>query len=69
VAWRCLAYWYITPSKSINMSFGFSVGDFITLVDHASKIWKDFLGAPAQFKAITDEYALLWAPCSLYEVN
>jgi hypothetical protein len=38
------------------MSFGFSIGDIITVIDHANKIRTDFVGAPAQFKALSDEY-------------
>lgn len=38
------------------MSFGFGIGDFITVFDHANKLRKDFAGAPAQFKELSDEY-------------
>lgn len=38
------------------MSFGFSVGDFITVIQLANKIRKEFVEAPAQFKAISEEY-------------
>ena len=41
------------------MSFGFSVGDFIAVIGLANKIRKDFVDAPSQFKAISDEYAVL----------
>jgi hypothetical protein len=41
------------------MSFGFSVGDFITVIEHVNKIRKEFANAPSQFKAISDEYAVL----------
>ena len=41
------------------MSFGFSVGDFIAVIELANKIRKDFVDAPSQFKAISDEYAVL----------
>lgn len=37
------------------MSFGFSVGDFIAAIEFANKIRKDFVGAPGQFKVISDE--------------
>ncbi|KAL2014315.1 hypothetical protein VTN00DRAFT_1840 [Thermoascus crustaceus] len=37
------------------MSFGFSVGDFITVIELANKIRKEFVEAPAQLKAISDE--------------
>jgi len=39
----------------ITMSFGFSVGDFITILQLASNIRKQFVDAPSQFKAIADE--------------
>lgn len=38
------------------MSFGFSIGDFITVIDRANSIRTNFIGAPAQFKALSDEY-------------
>jgi hypothetical protein len=38
------------------MSFGFSIGDFIAVIEHANKLRKNFVGAPAQFKALSDEY-------------
>lgn len=41
------------------MSFGFSIGDFIAVGELANKIRKEFVDAPSQFKAISDEYALL----------
>jgi hypothetical protein len=41
------------------MSFGFCVGDFITLIELVNKIRKEFVDAPNQFKAISDEYAAL----------
>ncbi|KAH9204100.1 hypothetical protein DL95DRAFT_439405 [Leptodontidium sp. 2 PMI_412] len=37
------------------MSFGFSVGDFIAAIELAKKIRKEFVDAPGQFKAISDE--------------
>jgi hypothetical protein len=37
------------------MSFGFSVGDFITAIELANKIRKEFVDAPSQFKDISDE--------------
>jgi hypothetical protein len=43
----------------VTMSFGFSVGDFITVIELANKIRKDFVDAPSQFKTISDEYATL----------
>ncbi|KAK1141016.1 hypothetical protein N8T08_009673 [Aspergillus melleus] len=37
------------------MSFGFSIGDFVAIIDHANKIRKQFVEAPAQFSAISNE--------------
>jgi hypothetical protein len=37
------------------MSFGLSVGDFIALLQLANNIRKQFVDAPSQFKAISDE--------------
>lgn len=37
------------------MSFGFSISDFITVIETANKIRKEFVEAPAQFKAISEE--------------
>ena len=37
------------------MSFGYSVGDFIALFNLLNTVWKQFVDAPAQFKAISDE--------------
>jgi hypothetical protein len=37
------------------MSFGFTVGDFIAVIELANKIWKEFNDAPRQFKDISDE--------------
>jgi len=37
------------------MSFGFSIGDFLAAIELANKIRKEFVNAPTQFKAITDE--------------
>ena len=41
------------------MSFGFSVGDFLGAITLANKIRKEFVGAPAQFKALSDECVAL----------
>ena len=38
------------------MSFGFSVGDFIAAIELCNKIRREFVDAPSQFKAISDEY-------------
>jgi hypothetical protein len=37
------------------MSFGFSVGDFIAVIELANKARKEFVSAPSQFKDISDE--------------
>jgi hypothetical protein len=37
------------------MNFGYSVGDFITILQQANKIRERFVDAPGQFKAISDE--------------
>jgi len=37
------------------MSFGFSVGDFITVLQLAKEIRQRFIEAPEQFKAISEE--------------
>jgi hypothetical protein len=37
------------------MSFGFRNGDFIAAIGLAHKIRKEFIDAPGQFKAISDE--------------
>jgi hypothetical protein len=41
------------------MSFGFSVGDFVTVLQLANKIRERFVDAPEQFEAISDEWATL----------
>ncbi|KAJ3458785.1 hypothetical protein MRS44_012894 [Fusarium solani] len=41
------------------MSFGFSVGDFLTAAQLAHKIRKNFNGAPSQFKNLSDETKVL----------
>jgi len=40
------------------MSFGFGVGDFISAIELANKIRKEFIDAPSQFKDISDELAI-----------
>ena len=39
----------------ITMSFGFSVGDFVAVLQLANTIRERFVGAPEQFKAISNE--------------
>ncbi|TVY81967.1 Ankyrin-1 [Lachnellula suecica] len=41
------------------MSFGFSVGDFLAVIELAKKIRKEFAGAPLQFKAITEDLSIV----------
>lgn len=41
------------------MSFGFSAGDFLAVISLANKIRKEFVDAPSQFKAISDECVTL----------
>ena len=38
------------------MSFGFSIGDFFAAIELVNKIRREFVDAPSQFKAISDEY-------------
>ena len=37
------------------MSFGFSVGDFLAVIELTNKIRREFIGALSQFKNISDE--------------
>ena len=37
------------------MSFGFSVGDFLTVIELTNKIRREFISVPSQFKNISDE--------------
>lgn len=41
------------------MSFGFSVGDFFAAIQLANKIRKEFVDAPSQFKALSDECVVI----------
>jgi len=36
------------------MSFGFSIGDFLAVIQLANKIRKDFVGAPNEFNGALD---------------
>ena len=40
------------------MSFGFSIGDFLAAIDLANKIRREFVGAPTQFKDISNEFVI-----------
>jgi hypothetical protein len=42
-------------APDITMSFGFSVGDFVAVLQLANDIRKQFVDAPSQFKAISKE--------------
>jgi len=44
------------------MSLGFSVHDFLATAHLANKIRKEFVRAPSQFKAISDECAAEFVP-------
>lgn len=39
------------------MSFGFSVGDFVSTIAALNKIRKEFAQAPSEFKNLSYEYA------------
>ncbi|KAI9931980.1 hypothetical protein AWENTII_010289 [Aspergillus wentii] len=41
------------------MSFGFGIGDFVAVIQLGKKILDDFVGAPSQFKAISEEFQIL----------
>ena len=38
------------------MSFGFGIGDFVAVLELTNRIRKEFVGAPNQFKSISDEF-------------
>jgi hypothetical protein len=40
------------------MSFGFSIGDFLSAIELANKIRREFVNVPSQFKGISDKYAV-----------
>jgi hypothetical protein len=42
------------PGTHVTMSFGFSVGDFLAVIQLANKIRKDFASAPSEFKGALD---------------
>jgi len=37
------------------MSYSVEIGDFVAVIQLANKVRKEFVGAPSQFKAISDE--------------
>jgi hypothetical protein len=45
----------LSPVLNITMSFGFSAGDFVAVLQLANTIRERFVGAPEQFKAISNE--------------
>jgi hypothetical protein len=45
---------YNRSGTNATMSFGFGVGDFLTVIQVANKIRKDFAGAPDEFKGALD---------------
>jgi hypothetical protein len=56
---RAFSYANTRAVLDITMSFGFSVGDFIAVIELAKRIRKEFINAPDQFKDISDEYGIL----------
>lgn len=46
---------YSYVNTKAKMSFGFSVGDFVAVIDRVNKLRKSFTDAPNQFKDITAE--------------
>lgn len=47
------------------MSFGFSVSDFLAVIQLANKIRRDFAGAPGEFKGALDVLVTMTPDCSL----
>ena len=47
------------------MSFGFSIGDFLAVIELATKIRKDFADAPNEFKGALDVYVRMTQDQSL----
>jgi hypothetical protein len=45
----------LSPVLNITMSFGFGVGDFVAVLQLANTVHERFVGAPDQFKAISNE--------------
>lgn len=43
------------------MSFGFGIGDFITVATIANDLRKDFIAAPSEYGAIRDETTLFYS--------
>jgi hypothetical protein len=48
-----------TYGCKVIMSFGFSVGDFLTVFEQANKLRKRFVNAPAQFDALSEQYSFI----------
>lgn len=47
------------------MSFGVSVGDFVAVLQLANNVRQRFVGAPEQFKAISDEQVHPGTTCAV----
>jgi hypothetical protein len=45
----------LSPVLTVAMSFGFSVSDFVAILQLANDIRKQFVDAPSQFRAISEE--------------
>jgi hypothetical protein len=58
---------YGNERTNVKMSFGFSVGDFLAVIELANKIRKEFVDAPSQFKDISDE-CVFSHQCCIYEL-
>jgi hypothetical protein len=43
------------------MSVGFGVGDFLAVLELTNKIRREFVGAPTQFKDISNEFVTQFA--------
>ncbi|OHE96458.1 pfs domain-containing protein [Colletotrichum orchidophilum] len=46
-------------ARLVEMSFGFSLGDFITVIDKAKKYQERFAAAPAEFRSLTQDFKSL----------
>lgn len=52
----------------VKMSFGYSVGDCIAILQLANKVRERFDDAPEQFKVISNEQVLTNSPCNAYRL-
>jgi hypothetical protein len=48
--------WLFNGIATSTMSFGFSIGDFVAVIELANRVRKEFVAAPSQFKSLSDEY-------------